>query len=366
MKITIIKEKLAEAVQAITGLVAKDALSPFSKMRLDASGRVSITGSNGHVQIECQTDGKIERLGSVTVPGASFAAFVNSMPKGDISVILDGGKLSVKSGDVHFRLAANAGNEFAAIGALETESEGRLEIPAALFREMMRKVRYAASSEEARPILCGVNIALESGTLGMTATDGKRLAHVEMTRDDFNGSPDFNIVLPSKTVETIYRLLQKSDCGILDIVTDGKKVRIVSDDWCVTAKVLEDRYPNWRRVLPGDMQHAIEFDRKLFLDALTRASLACGEDNAVEIAIGDGMATFEAKNDLTDARTRIYCKTGNAGKCVFWANPRLLKDALEAIDEDIFTFSFDKGGANPIKITCSTIPWVYVMMPYRT
>ena len=70
MKATISRWQLAEAAQVVKGLVAKDGLSVFSRVRLDASGSLSVTGSNGDVQVEWQMVGWIGTQGTVTVPGA--------------------------------------------------------------------------------------------------------------------------------------------------------------------------------------------------------------------------------------------------------------------------------------------------------
>ena len=62
MKTTITRAQLAEAAQAVKGLVSKDGLSAFSKVRLDASGSLSATGSNGDVQVEWRMDGEIKAV----------------------------------------------------------------------------------------------------------------------------------------------------------------------------------------------------------------------------------------------------------------------------------------------------------------
>ena len=58
------------------------------------------------------------------------------------------------------------------------------------------------------------------------------------------------------------------------------------------------------------------------------------------------------------------CKMDEGVKGEFRVNPRLMKDALEAIDEDQFTLHTDGAEGTAIKITCS-LPWVAVVMPYR-
>ena len=91
MKTTITRAQLAEAAQAVKGLVSKDGLSAFSKVRLDVSGCLSVTGSNGDVQVEWRMDGGcIGAPGTVTVPGTAFAAFVGALPDGDVEISAEG------------------------------------------------------------------------------------------------------------------------------------------------------------------------------------------------------------------------------------------------------------------------------------
>jgi len=142
-------------------------------------------------------------------------------------------------------------------------------------------------------------------------------------------------------------------------------VRIVGDTWGMTAKVMADAYPNWRQVVPEKPQHRAVLNRKAFLEAMGRAALASDETSGVKITLKNTSAVFEAKNDITAASASMAaCKMDEGVKGEFRVNPRLMKDALESIDEDEFMLDFDEGNGSPIKLTCS-IPWVAVVMPYR-
>lgn len=364
MKTTITRAALAEAAQAVKGLVEKDKLSPFSRVRLDASGSLSVTGSNGDVQVEWRAGGEIKLRGGVTVPGAAWSAFVGALPEGKVEIEAES-KVTMECGGVKFKLAAGAPADFPVMAG--PDKEAALEIEAVKLREMLRKVRFAVSADRTRKALTGVNCALKDGLLGMTATDGRRLAHVEAEVAERSSAvkTGFDVTLPTKAVGALYRLLEKTeDDDLVAIAADGRSVRIDGGEWCLTAKVLEDTYPNWRKVVPEKQAHEAVLDRVAFLEEMGRAALASDETSGVKITLRNTSATFEAKNELTAANAGICrCKMENGVKGEFRVNPRLMKDALESIDEDEFTLHFDGKGATPIKLTCS-LPWVAVVMPY--
>ena len=367
MKTTITRAALAEAAQAVKGLVAKDGLSAFSKIRLDASGSLTVTGSNGDVQVEWRTDGEIKDRGTVTVPGTAFAAFVGAMPEGVVEIDGCGGKkVKMDGGGVVFRLAAGDAMDFPVMAGPKAEARAALHIGAGLLHEMLRKVRFAVSTFAGRKILDGVNIDLKNGVLGMTATDGRMLAHVEKEDVADAAQPGMNITLPTKTVAILYGLLERMDDGDdVDVVFDGTAVRIIGGKWGMTAKVLADMYPNWRQVVPEKPQHQAELKRGAFLEAMGRAALANDESKGLKITLKNTSAVFEAKNDIAAARASMSaCKMEEGVIGEFCVNPRLMKDALEAIDEDDFTLHFYEDGEKAIKLTCA-LPWVAVIMPYR-
>ena len=369
MKAIISRWQLAEAAQVVKGLVAKDGLSVFSRVRLDASGSLSVTGSNGDVQVEWQMVGWIGTQGTVTVPGAAFAAFVGALPDDDVEISAEGtssvkSKVKLSCEDVVFKLAAGEAADFPVMAGPKSKSSAAFSIGAGMLREMLRKVRFAVSTDGTRAVLGGVNIDLKDGMLSMTATDGRRLAHVERINVTDKAMLGMNITLPTKTVSILYGLLVRMSEGDVYMVFDDRAVQIVGDKWCLTAKVLAEAYPNWHKVVPEGLPHLIRMKRMMFLEAMGRAALASDETSGVKITIVNGRATFEARNDITAAKLDMPVEDMDNVKCEFCVNPRLMKDALEAIDDDEFILHTDCGNSTPFKLTC-TVPWVAVIMPYR-
>lgn len=369
MKVTCKWSALADAAKAVKGLVAKDAVSPFSRIRLDASGRLSLTACRGDVQVEWSLDScEIEKPGTVTVPGAAFAAFVDALPTGDIEI--DGEKMvKLAAHGVAFRLAAGEAADFPVMQGPKAETGTQLSVSADVLRDMLRKTRFAVEPEGGgRKMIEGVNVALKDGILGMTATDGRRLAHVERECLGADLAASVSVTLPTRAVGVLYALLEgmeKRGAGGVDATFDGAAVRFVGDCWCLTAKVVAAAYPDWRRVVPEETAHRATLGREAFLAAISRAALAAADDGGIDVTLEDGRAAFKSRNAVTSADVEIDdCKVADGAKAKFRASPKLLKEALEMIGDDTFDLGFDDGAGKPLALRCS-LPWVYVVMPYR-
>lgn len=366
MKTTMIKAVFAEANAAVSKVVLKDGLSPFSRVLLDVAGsNVSLTGSSGDMQLTWRMEGETVGDGAATLPGARLAAFAAAMPEGTVELVKTANdRVTLTGGDVSYKVASGEASEYAMMVGPKAGT-AKMAIPSATLREMLRKVKFAMATDATRPALCGVNMKIVGAMLEMTATDGRRLAHVEHEMTT-NGA-SFDITLPAKTVGVLWGLLDKETEDI-DVSSDGRTIRFMGTKWCLTAKVIDQKYSDWRRVVPGNPTHKATIDRVEFLDALGRAALAMENDAGVKITIAEGRITFAAKSEFANAditMTKCKIEAKEKGKDTFRFNPKLLKDALEAIDENDFTLGYGWGGANgPVLIKCS-IPWTAVVMPLQ-
>ena len=377
MKTTVTRALLAEANGAVKGLVQKDAMSPFSRVRLDASGaNVSLTASNGDVQVEYRIEGKTSASGIVTLPGGLFVRFAEAMPAGDVEIDGEAGKKVKMAGTgVTYRLAAADAMDYPVMAGPKAGCAA-FDIESLILKEMLRKVKFAAATAgSGRTCLCGVNVKMKDRKLEMTATDGRQLAHVEKDlKEDYTGpkapdngvkNPSFDIILANKTVNELFGLLDGNGEETVTIQADANAVRITADNWIMTAKVVEGTYPAWANVVPKDADHTAKIGRTSFVEALGRAALAAGDDRAVKVSLKDGLATFEAKGDIAAAKTETArCAIEDGGKTAFLIDQKLLKDALDVIDDDDFTLSFREEAGGPILLKCS-IPWLAVTMPLR-
>ncbi|MBR2838236.1 MAG: hypothetical protein IKE55_05620, partial [Kiritimatiellae bacterium] len=136
---------LAEANGAVKGLIQKDSQSPFSRVRLDASGtNVSLTASNGDVQVEYRVEGKTSAGGIATLPGGLFVRFADAMPQGEVEIDGEPGKKLKMSGTgVTYRMASGETADYPVMAG-PSEDAATFEIESGLLRALLRKVKFAA------------------------------------------------------------------------------------------------------------------------------------------------------------------------------------------------------------------------------
>lgn len=366
MKTKVLQSALAEANKIIQPIISKDALSQFNKVRLDVVGsNVTLTGTNGAIQIVCRFSGSTEKDGILTVPGTYFNRFVSALPSGEVEIVRTGvSKVKLIGREkVNYSLSAGEPEGFAMIKTLDSGKKVEFDFSALTLREMLRKVMFAMSKDETRAMLIGVYFEGKDGKLQMTATDGRRLAHVEKEVD---GIEPFGLIIPAETVKLIFSLLLKEDEADIRIAIGAGRICFTASSWQVTSTVVAGLYPAWQKVVPSSVAHRAKLNRNAFLEALERAALAGdqGEFRVVEIKLENGKITFNAENSMTAAKMEVSsCVIEDGATKTIKVDPQLIIDALKALDDDDLTLEFNDD-ESAIVFKCS-IPWLAVVMPMR-
>ena len=178
MKVTVLQENLARGL----GVVAK-AVSPRSTLPVLANvliatdeGRLRLSATNLEMGITCWIPARIDEEGSTTVPARTFSDLVSTLPSDQVLLKLDPTTqtLNVRGG--------TSTNDIKCIDAQEfpppavADFDNAVQINVGDFREMIHQVAFAASSDEARPVLMGVLVQVDKDKLTMAAADGFRLS----------------------------------------------------------------------------------------------------------------------------------------------------------------------------------------------
>ena len=145
----------------------------------------------------------VAQPGSTTVPAHVIYEIVRKLPEGaQVSLELGGDatQLQIRSGRSRFVLQALPESDFPDLAAGELPH--RFSLEAGALKRLIDKTRFAISTEETRYYLNGIYLhPAESGktkTLRAVATDGHRLAQVELPRPKgADGMP--GVIVPRKT-----------------------------------------------------------------------------------------------------------------------------------------------------------------------
>jgi len=362
VKLRIEKSVLSAGLQAVQNVVSSRSTLPIlaNVLVVAKDDGIYLSTTDLDVSVRCKVEGTIDAQGSTTIPVKRLSSIVRELPDSMLSIESDDkDQTSVMSGSSFFKIVGLAADDFPSI----PEADGQFSylIDQGVFREMLRKTAYAASTDETRYNLNGVMLSFKEAKLTAVATDGRRLALAE-AEVEFPEASDADMILPSKAVSELMHVLKES--GNLRIYPRKNQVIFSFEGILLASKLIEGTYPNFRQVIPSQCEERVILEREALLTALRRASLIIADKSSAT------KLTFDANNlviltmtpDVGESRETIPIKYN--GKAITVAfNPDYMMDPLKNLSTDEISIELTDN-LSPAVIK-SDVPFLYVLMPMR-
>lgn len=362
MKFIIEKDVLLEALQKVQSIVGQRSTLPIlSNVLLKAEGdTVSLTTTDMEVCVKTGAAAEISETGGTTLPARRFFSICRELPSGQIEIEIDAKDVAtIRCGPSYFKLVGLPEEEFPPLPEFEESSVYTIDQD--VFKDMLQKVIYAASTDETRYILNGALLSFKDEKLTAVATDGRRLALVEQ-EVEFAEEAETSLVVPTKTVNELIKTL--GDEGVLRIRTSETQVAFDFDNILIISKLIEGTYPNFQQVIPSQCEERIAIDRETILTAVRRVSLLT-DDQTASIRLTFGKNKLELvtiSTEIGEARETIPVKYDGKEIAIAF-NPGFLMAPLRHLDSDEIFFELsDELSPGVIK---TSVPFLYVLMPIR-
>ncbi|HEY0788742.1 MAG TPA: DNA polymerase III subunit beta, partial [Thermoanaerobaculia bacterium] len=233
---------------------------------------------------------------------------------------------------------------------------------------MVEKVIFAITHEETRFQLNGALLKVLSEKMEMVATDGHRMALVNLPRG--NGKTnDLTILVPRKALHELLRL----EAGPDDIVrfgTSENHMFFEAGPRRLMARMIDVNFPNYMEVIARDNDRRVQVDRDRLLSTIRRISLVANErTRAVRFDFAPGKLTVSSTNpELGDARETVPIEYAGAPFYV-GLNAAYVTDFLSAIDTANVTLELKDENSQcigrPEEKGNLPYDYLYVVMPMR-
>lgn len=362
MKFSLSKEKLLSGLQTVQNVVnTRTTLPILSNVLLQArDGRLRLTTSDLDVGVSGSVEAAVEKEGVTTLPARRLATIVRELPASDIYVEVDAKNIaSIRCGQSFFKINGLPEEEFPPLPRFEEAKSFTLKQKD--LRDALRKTSYAISTDETRYVLNGILFSFREEKLTMVATDGRRLALVDL-EVEFPRSQEVDIIVPTKCVTELARLVGEE--GEVALSVTENQVAFQIGTTFLVSKLVEGNYPNYRQVIPSDPKERITLERELFLAAVHRVSLLASEkSNSVKLVFTKNNIEIVANTpDIGEARESIPVQyKGKEFSIAF--NPEFLMAPLRNLPNDeVYLDLIDEMSPGVIKIQT---PFLYVLMPMR-
>ena len=362
MRFNISKDTFLAGLQTVQNVVSSRSTLPIlSNVRIQAdSGQLRLTTTDLDVGIAGSVEAQTERSGGTTLPVKKLSSIVKELPSGEVHVEVDGKNIaSIRCGQTFFKIHGLPEDEFPALP--EFENAKIFTLKQSEIKDALRKTAYAISTDETRYVLNGVLFSFKDSRLTMVATDGRRLALVDL-EVEFPQSDEVEIIVPTKCINELTRLV--SENGDLKMMVGQNQIAFDVGSTRLVSKLVEGNYPNYRQVIPTEISERVTLERVNFLAAVHRVSLLASEkSNSVKLILNKNNLEIAANTpDVGEARESI--PVVYKGKDITIAfNPEYLMAPLRALPNDeVFLDLIDEMSPGVIKIQS---PFLYVLMPMR-
>jgi DNA polymerase-3 subunit beta len=362
MRFSISKDIFLAGLQTVQNVVSSRSTLPIlSNVWMQAGeGYLRFTTTDLDVGVTHAIEANIEKPGGTTLPVKKLSSIIRELPSGEVHVEVDSKNIaSIRCGQTFFKIHGLPEDEFPALPQLDSPKVFSLK--QADLKDALRKTAYAISNDETRYVLNGILFSFKDARLTMVATDGRRLALIDM-EVEFPQSDEVEVIIPTKCINEISRLV--SDTGELKMAVTQNQVAFDVGTARLVSKLVEGNYPNYRQVIPSEVSERVTLERTLFLAAVQRVSLLASEkSNSVKLMLTQDNLEIAANTpDVGEARESI--PLAYKGKEISIAfNPEYLMAPLKALpNEEVFLDLIDSMSPGVIKIQS---PFLYVLMPMR-
>jgi DNA polymerase-3 subunit beta len=362
MRFSVTKDTLLAGLQTVQNVVSSRTTLPIlSNVRIHAQdGQLRFTTTDLDVGVTCLAEALVDRPGGTTIPVKRLSGIVRELPAGEVQLEVDSKNItSIRSGQSFFKIHGLPEDDFP---ALPTFEDCKLfSIKQSDLKDALKKTSYAISTDETRYVLNGILFSFKENRLTMVATDGRRLALIDL-EVEFPQSEETEIIVPTKCINELVRLV--GEVGELKMYVAQNQVAFDVGTTRLVSKLVEGNYPNYRQVIPAEVKERVTLERTLFLAAVHRVSLLASEkSNSVKLLFTRNQLEIAANSpDIGEARESIPVSYKGPDMAIAF-NPEYLMAPLRALPNDeVFLDLIDEMSPGVIKIPS---PFLYVIMPMR-
>jgi len=371
MKVTVERAQLLKSLGHVHRVVERRNTIPIlGNVLLQAkSGTLALRATDLDLEVTETLAADVSPGGATSVPAHVFYDIVRKLPDGSQIVLeaaSDRAVLGIRAGRSRFTLQTLPESDFPDLAA--GEMSHAFTLSAADLKRLFDRTQFAISTEETRYYLNGIYFhsagSGKSATLRAVATDGHRLAQVEIALPKgAEGMP--GVIVPRKTVSEVQRLIEDTEAEI-GVELSAGKIRFTIGHVVLTSKLIDGTFPDYARVIPAGNDKELQVDKKDFEAAVDRVSTISSErGRAVKLSLSPGKLILSVTNPDSGSATEELEVEYAADALDIGFNSRYLLDIAAQIEGEVAVLRLADPGSPTLIEDRDARDALYVLMPMR-
>ncbi len=365
MEFVIERNLLIKPLQQVSGALGGRSTLPILGHLLIKveNGELSITATDLEVELVCRLAllGDFEP-GAVTVPSRKFLDICRGLPDdAQITFVLEAERVLIKSGRSRFSLATLPANDFPNIE--DWQSEVEVMVTQSELRQLVEKTQFSMANQDVRYYLNGMLFEIEGNTLRSVATDGHRMAVAEATLvGEFSQQ---QVIVPRKGVLELVKLLDQPDENVT-LQIGSSNIRANVNQFTFTSKLVDGRFPDYRRVMPQNTTKTLQADCELLRQSFSRAAILSNEKfRGVRVNLVDAQMRITANNPEQEEAEENLDVQYDGEPLEIGFNVSYVLDILNCLKCQMVRISLSDANASALVENVDDASAMYVVMPIR-
>jgi len=304
MKFSITRDNLQAGLGAVASAIpARTTLPVLSNILMSTEeGSLRLSATDLDISVSLTVPAEVDVEGAVTVPAKKLVEIARELEDAPVHFEVDGTQVQLECGRSRFKLYGLPEDEFPTFPEVDFGTSWRMS--AGELKGLIGRTSFAVSNEESRPILNGVCWQLSPDRLVMVATNGHRLAKMELSVEG-SGAPEAELIVPPKALRQVEKLFGEDD--EIEIARSDNHLAFRSAERVVFTRLIEGPYPNYNQVIPSDNDRQAVADRSGLAAAIRRmAVVASDQTHRVRLRFEEGKLKFRVQTpDLGEAEDEL-------------------------------------------------------------
>ncbi|NIB39496.1 DNA polymerase III subunit beta [Pseudomaricurvus alkylphenolicus] len=365
MKFSVSREAILKPLQLVAGVVERRQTLPVlaNVLLVLEDNRLSLTGTDLEVEIVARVQlDEAGEAGELTVPARKLVDICRSLPDDAILQFSEENqRVILKSGRSRFTLSTLPANDFPNV----EQGNGDLQFSCEQqdIKRLIDRTGFAMAQQDVRYYLNGMLWEVQEGQLRAVATDGHRLA---MCTRAVSVSCEAKVqaILPRKGVVELARLLDGQ--GNVDVTLGSNHIRVATEDYTFTSKLVDGKFPDYERVLPRGGDKQVFGDREELRQAFGRTAILSNEKyRGVRLLLTDGQLTIVANNPEQEEAEEQVAVDYSGDQLEIGFNVSYLQDVTGVLSSDNVKMTLADSNSSALLEEPEGGDSVYVVMPMR-
>lgn len=368
MKLNLARETLLKPLNTVIGVVGRKQSAPVlsNVLLVIEDNDLTLTGSDSEIELTGNNPFVNEQKtsASITLPGRKLMEICRSLPEdASIELYRDKEAMILRSGKSRFRLATLPADHFPKLSPQGNQLS--FVMPQFELKALLQRTAFTIAQQELRHYLNGLLLEIEPDKVNAVATDGHRLS-LSSAKVNTASKEKVQAIIPRKTVLELLRLLENGEESVG--ITLGKgQIRITADNFTLSSKLIEGKFPDYRRVIPTHNKSLIVFEKDAIKQALARAAIFCSEQNkSVRFKLSNNLLNISLNGPGHESSEEEMEIEFSEEPLDIAFNVVYLLDVLSAVSDNQIKFLFgDSNNSIILEEVNNPHNSLYVIMPVR-